>query len=166
MAASGTAQEHQDAPRAPLRAPNSVRSSVLGAAPADLVRTMRHSARWRWTQAQRFDDRTARLRSHRAMVAISIAAKFVEQLDPDDRDLAWLRYVDAQDGRVELCESSRELLSRFGMDPGAWRQPSVRSIRLAWWSTGPRWGLTDELSAPCWSVRRIPTHGMLTPCGN
>jgi hypothetical protein len=46
------------------------------------------------------------------------------------------------------------------------RFPSVRSIRLARWSTGPRCGLTDELSAPCWSVRRIPTHGRLTPCGN
>ena len=23
--------------------------------------------------------------------------------------------------------------------------------------TGPRCGLTDEFSAPCWSVRRIPT---------
>ena len=44
--------------------------------------------------------------------------------------------------------------------------PSVRSIRLARWSTGPRCGLTDESSAPCWSVRRIPTHGRLTPCGN
>src|SRR3954467_1238367 len=40
-----------------------------------------------------------------------------------------------------------------------YRFPSVRSIRLARWSTGPRCGLTDEFSAPCWSVRRIPTHG-------
>src|SRR5687768_15493823 len=39
-----------------------------------------------------------------------------------------------------------------------YRFPSVRSIRLARWSTGPRCGLTDEFSAPCWSVRRIPTH--------
>src|SRR3954447_6858655 len=43
---------------------------------------------------------------------------------------------------------------------------SVRSICLAWWSTRPRCGLTDDFSAPCWSVRRIPTHGRLTPCGN
>ncbi len=27
-------------------------------------------------------------------------------------------------------------------------------------------GLTDDSSAPCWSVRRIPTHERLTPCGN
>ena len=27
-------------------------------------------------------------------------------------------------------------------------------------------GLTDDFCAPCWSVRRIPTHGRLTPCGN
>ena len=24
----------------------------------------------------------------------------------------------------------------------------------------------DDFCAPCWSVRRIPTHGRLTPCGN
>ena len=26
--------------------------------------------------------------------------------------------------------------------------------------------LTDDSCALCWSVRRIPTHGRLTPCGN
>jgi hypothetical protein len=92
---------------------------------------MRHTATWRRKQAQRFDDRIARHRSHRAMVAISIAAKFVEQLDPNDRDLAWLRYVDAEDGGAELCESSREILGRFGMDRGAWQDgpPHERQIR-------------------------------------
>src|SRR5829696_8378866 len=30
----------------------------------------------------------------------------------------------------------------------------------------PSVGLTDQFCAPCWSVRRIPTHGSLTPCGN
>src|SRR3954469_8250579 len=30
----------------------------------------------------------------------------------------------------------------------------------------PSVGLTDDFCAPCWSVRRIPTHGRLTPCGN
>jgi hypothetical protein len=65
------------------------------------------------------------------MVAISIAAKFVEQLDRTDRDLVWLRYVDAEDGGVQLCESSREILGRFGMDPGAWQDgpPDERQIR-------------------------------------
>jgi hypothetical protein len=33
-------------------------------------------------------------------------------------------------------------------------------------STGPRCGLTDEFSAPRWSVRRNPTYGRLTSCGN
>ena len=54
------------------------------------------------------------------MVAMSIAAKFVEQLEPDDRDLTWLRYLDPQDGCLELSESSAELLTRFGMDRGSW----------------------------------------------
>jgi hypothetical protein len=30
----------------------------------------------------------------------------------------------------------------------------------------PSVGLTDDFCAPCWSVRRIPTHGRLTPCEN
>ena len=30
----------------------------------------------------------------------------------------------------------------------------------------PSVGLTDEFSVPCWPVRRRPTHGRLTPCGN
>ena len=65
------------------------------------------------------------------MVAISIAAKFVERLDPSDRDLTWIRYLDTEHGRVELCESSRELLSRFGMDRGAWQDgpPDERQVR-------------------------------------
>jgi hypothetical protein len=37
--------------------------------------------------------------------------------------------------------------------------PFRASSRLAWWSTGPRCGPTDDSSAPCWSVRRVPTHG-------
>ena len=30
----------------------------------------------------------------------------------------------------------------------------------------PSVGLTDEFSAPCRSVRRLPTHGRMTPCEN
>ena len=42
----------------------------------------------------------------------------------------------------------------------------IRScLCTTWWSGGLR-GLTDDFCAPCWSVRRIPTHGRLTPCGN
>src|SRR5262244_3916739 len=48
------------------------------------------------------------------------------------------------------------------------RIPFVRGSRLAWWSTGPGCGPTDDSSAPCWSVyaedrltgrrRRADTH--------
>ena len=61
----------------------------------------------------------------------------------------------ASTGKAPVCRRS----ARKGF-------PSVRSIRLAWWSTCPRCALTDDSSPPCWSVRRIPTHGRLTPCGN
>jgi len=47
------------------------------------------------------------------------------------------------------------------------RVPFVRSSRLAWWSTGPRCGPTDDSSAPCWSVyTEDRLTGRLTPCGN
>jgi hypothetical protein len=42
----------------------------------------------------------------------------------------------------------------------------TRTARHKATSLGQPSGLTDEFSAPCWSVRRIPTHGRLTPCGN
>jgi hypothetical protein len=56
-----------------------------------LVATMRASARWRKQKADEFADvPLARRRSHRAMVAIFYAARFVENLPDDDRDLSWL----------------------------------------------------------------------------
>lgn len=46
-------------------------------------------------------------------------------------------------------------------------EPFVRGIRLAWWSTGPGCGPTDDSSAPCWSVySEDRLTGRLTPCGN
>src|SRR5215467_7068304 len=45
--------------------------------------------------------------------------------------------------------------------------PFVRGIRLAWWSTGPGCGPTDDSSEPCWSVYgEDRLTGRLTPCGN
>jgi hypothetical protein len=99
---------------------------------ADLVRSMRRAAEWRKRQAQQFaDDVIAQRRSHRAMVAIQVAAKFVEGLDPDDRDLRWLSHLETRHGRVTLCEASLELLNRFGIDQGAWQSgpPNERQIR-------------------------------------
>ena len=49
--------------------------------------------------------------------------------------------------------------------PTADKQPVLRcpgTGARAW----PSVGLTEDFSAPCWSVRRKPTHGRLTPCGN
>src|SRR6516162_290774 len=45
--------------------------------------------------------------------------------------------------------------------------PFVRGIRLAWPSTGPGCGRTDDSSAPCWSVyAEDRLTGRLTLCGN
>lgn len=99
----------------------------------DLVRAMRDSADWRRRKAREFeDDKISRMRSHRAMVAIQTAAKFIEALPEDDRDLDWLRHVNTSRGRrAWLCTEARALLSRFGMDKGAWAvgPPSETQIR-------------------------------------
>lgn len=65
------------------------------------------------------------------MVAIQIAAKFVESLPDNDRDLGWLRYVRVEGERVILSEESLDLLSRFGIGRGAWNDgpPDERQIR-------------------------------------
>src|SRR5947209_7660318 len=97
-----------------------------------LVAAMRETARWRRAKAiEHADDKIAAHRSSRAMTAIQIAAKFVESLALDDTDLRWLRYVEADGKRLLLSEESWELLSRFGMDRGAWNQggPTEAQIR-------------------------------------
>lgn len=97
-----------------------------------LVSTMRQTARWRRAKAAQFaDDHIARRRSNRAMVAIQTAAKFVEGLPTDDRDLAWLRYAEIEGERVVLGEEALDLMSRFGMDQGAWTNgpPGETQIR-------------------------------------
>ena len=45
---------------------------------------------------------------------------------------------------------------------GSFRTEHLLGVVVNW----PSVGLTDDSCAPCWSVRRIPTHGRLTPCGN
>lgn len=86
-----------------------------------LVETIRATARWRAQVArEHVDDHVARRRSHRAMTGLAHLAKHVAGLDPDDRDLRWLRHLEPRpDGTLTLADESRDLLSRFGMDKGA-----------------------------------------------
>ena len=73
---------------------------------------------------------------------------------------------------TERADVYRQLLHTWPSDvyPYGERGPgprfSVRGIRSARWSSGPRCGPTDESSAPRWSVRRTPTHERLTLCGH
>src|SRR5205823_12581952 len=46
--------------------------------------------------------------------------------------------------------------------PVPFRTEHLLGVVVNW----PSVGLTDDFCAPCWCVRRIPTHGRLTPCGN
>jgi hypothetical protein len=76
--------------------------------------------------------------------------------------------TDADPDRLEPYVAAHAMIGvhRSAIDFIRLRTLAVRSTPLGWWSTGPRCGLTDDSSPPCWSVRRIPTHGRLTPCGN
>ena len=82
---------------------------------------MREAARWRRAKAEEFaSDNIARHRSNRAMVAIQVAAKFVEQLRDDDRDLRWLRHLDVDRWPIETLRGLFESrLDRQGGDTDA-----------------------------------------------
>jgi hypothetical protein len=92
---------------------------------------MRETARWRRTKAVEFaEDKVAAHRSNRTMVALNTAARFVDTMDADDRDLAWLRHVDADAKRLLLNEESWALLSRFGIDRGAWQDGHPTEVQI------------------------------------
>lgn len=99
-----------------------------------LVETIRASGRWRRSKAREFGgDENARRQNLRAALALRTLANFVEALPDDDPDLALhaLRGTDEQDGRLDLTDDSAVLLSRFGLDYGAWQSgaPSEKQMR-------------------------------------
>lgn len=107
-------------------------------APADqrvlLAATIRDVARWRKGKADEFgDDTIARKRSLRAKQALKTLANFVEQMSDDDPDLHLyaLRRTNERDGRLSVTLDSLMLLSRFGMDRGAWQaaRPTENQMR-------------------------------------
>jgi hypothetical protein len=46
--------------------------------------------------------------------------------------------------------------------PVRFRAEHLLGVVVNW----PSVGLTDDFCAPCWSMRRVPNQGRLTPCGN
>jgi len=107
-------------------------------APADqrvlLATTIRDVAHWRKEKADEFgDDPIARKRSLRAKQALKTLANFVEAMPDDDPDLNLyaLRRMDERDGRLSITPDSFMLLSRFGMDRGAWQaaRPTESQMR-------------------------------------
>jgi hypothetical protein len=92
-----------------------------------LAATIRHTANWRTSKADKFaDDETARRRSLRAKSALRTLANFVEGLPDDDPELALhaLSRVDELGGRLALTPDAFALLSRFGLGKGAWQAPT------------------------------------------
>jgi hypothetical protein len=88
-----------------------------------LAETIRSVARWRYDKAMEFkDDEIARKRSLRSEQALKRLANFVEALPDDDRDLNLraLGQTDEREGQLTLSRESLDILSRFGMDRGAW----------------------------------------------
>jgi hypothetical protein len=89
-----------------------------------LVATIRDTAEWRRQKAEEFgDDAIARKRSLRAKQALRNLANFVEAMPDDDPDLNLyaLRRVGERKGGLRLAPDSVLLLSRFGLDRGAWQ---------------------------------------------
>jgi hypothetical protein len=106
--------------------------------PADqrvlLATTIRDIAHWRKEKADEFsDDAIARKRSLRAKQALKTLANFVETLPDDDPDLVLyaLRRTDARNGTLLVTLDSLTLLSRFGMNQGAWQaaRPTESQMR-------------------------------------
>ncbi len=89
-----------------------------------LVATIREVADWRGQKAYEFnDDHVARMRGLRAKYALRRLANFVEEMPDDDRDLNLHALCRASEcgGRFKLTPDSFHLLSRFGLDKGAWQ---------------------------------------------
>lgn len=83
--------------------------------------------------------------------------------DPDNSGLVGCPTVRAMTGTLSgrVCDvvshAPNAPVSRsFPNGASAWRG-GQRALGVA---------LTDDFSAPCWSVQRIPTHGRLAPCAN
>ena len=89
-----------------------------------VVKTIRETAEWRKRKVEEFsDDPVARKRGLRARQALRALANFVEALPDDDPDLNLyaLRRAEEHDGKLLLALDSLTLISRFGMDRGAWQ---------------------------------------------
>jgi hypothetical protein len=101
-----------------------------------LVKTIRDTAEWRDRKPEEFgDDPISRKQNLRAKQALGAFANFVEAMPDDDPDLnlhALLR-VEERDGKLVLALDSLTLISRFGMDRGAWQasRPTESQMRNA-----------------------------------
>lgn len=101
-----------------------------------LATTIRDVAEWRRCKADEFaDDAIARKRGLRARYALNALANFVEALPDDDPDLSLyaLRRTDERDGKLLITRDGLMLLSRFGIDRGAWQatRPTENQMRNA-----------------------------------
>ncbi len=92
-----------------------------------LVETIRASAGWRRRKAEEFrDDADAHRQNSRAAIALRTLANFVDAMPDDDPDLGLhaLSRTQERNGRLDLTEEASVLLSRFGLDYGAWQSAS------------------------------------------
>jgi hypothetical protein len=97
-----------------------------------LIQAIRDAARRRKLEAEQLtEDKPARKRAHRSMIALQAAAKHVEQLPDDDPDLDWLQHQHGPPRRLILSQGAVDLLGLFGADKRAWHQgaPSETQIR-------------------------------------
>ncbi len=106
--------------------------SYAAARRTHLIQAIRDAARRRKLEAEQLvDDKPARKRCHRAMIALQAAANHVEQLPDADPDLVWLHHQRAHHGRLILSQGAVDLLGLFGLDNSRWQQgaPSETHVR-------------------------------------
>ncbi len=85
--------------------------SYAAARRTHLIQAIRDAARRRKLEAEQLvDDKPARERCHRAMIALQAAANHVEQLPDADPDLVWLHHQRAHHGRLILSQGAVDLL--------------------------------------------------------
>lgn len=100
-----------------------------------LVETIRRTAAWRRQKGVEFaDDDRARRKSFRAASAQRTLANFVAGLAEDDPDITVFRNseVAGEGTYLALCREGLVMLSRFGMEQGAWdarSKPSEAQMR-------------------------------------
>jgi hypothetical protein len=100
-----------------------------------LAETIRRTAGWRRRKSDEYrdaDDHRRGRENARVASALRTLANFVDELPDDDPDLDLhaLRRTEERNGQLALTDDAAVLLSRFGLNPGAWQAAKPPEIQM------------------------------------